>query len=181
MYGISPGSFLTSSKFLSRVILCECMLTIRRYEKRDFADYAATLEKTTSWRKEAGKELEARMEKMTKREQTWVAEIDSKAVGFMILAPNDDGSLEVDWLDVHPNFQRKGIGTLLVEKAAKVAKAKKIETLSVHTHVANKGMIAFLVKSGFDMHEKIENFYGREKDALRFKKICKSTKMRMHD
>jgi len=42
----------------------------------------------------------------------------------MILTPNIDGSLEVDWLDVHPDFQRGGIDTSLVKKAVEVAKEK---------------------------------------------------------
>jgi hypothetical protein len=42
---------------------------IRRYEKRDFSDYVATLKKTTNWGKEAGEELEARMNKLTQGDQ----------------------------------------------------------------------------------------------------------------
>ena len=82
------------------------MPKIRRYESRDFVDYAATLEKTSSWERKAAAELKARLEKLTRREQVWVAEVGTRGVGFMIVSPNNDGSLEVDWLDVHPGFQR---------------------------------------------------------------------------
>jgi len=147
------------------------MANIRKYNPRDFVDYATTLEKTTPWKKKAGTELKARLEKLTRRDQVWVAEVNGRAIGFMILSPNKDGSLEVDWLDVHPDFQRMGIGTLLVEKAAKVARAKNIMWLSIHTQVTNKEMIGFAAKNGFDVFEKIKDFYGKRKDALRFRKV----------
>jgi ribosomal-protein-alanine N-acetyltransferase len=146
------------------------MPKIRRYESRDFVDYAATLEKTSTWERKAAAELKARLEKLTRREQVWVAEVGTRGVSFMILSPNNDGSLEVDWLDVHPDFQRTGIGTLLVEKAAKIAKAKKMKALSVHTWETNQKMLDFSAKNGFQVLERIKGFYGRGKDALRLKK-----------
>lgn len=146
------------------------MPKIRRYESRDFVDYAATLEKTSTWERKAAAELKARLEKLKRREQVWVAEVGTRGVGFMILSPNNDGSLEVDWLDVHPDFQRTGIGTLLVEKAAKIAKAKKMKALSVHTWETNQKMLDFSAKNGFQVLERIKGFYGRGKDALRLKK-----------
>jgi len=146
------------------------MLKIRRYEKRDFRAYVSTLEKTTNWGNEAEQELNARLHKMTEKEEIWVAEADAQAVGFMILSPNNDGTLEIDWLDVDPNFQRKAVATSLVAKAAEIAKAKKVEALSVHTSVENKNMIVFLRRNGFEVFERVSDFYGEGKDALRFKK-----------
>jgi ribosomal-protein-alanine N-acetyltransferase len=146
------------------------MPKIRRYERRDFVDYVAALEKTTKWGKRSGSELKARLEKLTSKEQVWVADIDSRTVGFMILAPNIDDSLEVDWLDVHPSFQRMGIGTLLVKKAVRIAKAKKMQALSVHTQPTNKKMINFAFKNGFEVFERIKDFYGKGKDAIHLKK-----------
>jgi ribosomal protein S18 acetylase RimI-like enzyme len=146
------------------------MPKIRRYESRDFVDYVSTLEKTTKWGRHSGEELKARIEKLTRKDQIWVAEIDSRTVGFMILAPNSDGSLEVDWLDVHPSFQRMGVGTFLVKKAVKIAKTKKMQALSVHTWPTNEKMINFSLKNGFEIFERIKNFYGKRKDAIRLKK-----------
>lgn len=146
------------------------MATVRKFEDRDFVDYALTLENTTSWKKKAGGELKARLERLRPQEQVWVADIGERAVGFMILSPNSDDSLELDWLDVHPNFQRMGIGTLLLEKAENVAKSKNIEALSLHTGKTNKSMIDFAIKNRFEVFEKVKNFYGKRKDALRLKK-----------
>ncbi len=146
------------------------MTTLRKFEDRDFVDYALTLENTTSWKKKAGGELKARLEKLRPEEQVWVADIGERAVGFMILSPNTDGSLEVDWLDVHPSFQHMGIGTLLVQKAESIAKTKNIEKLSVHTSETNKSMIGFADKNGFQVFERIKDFYGKRKNAIRFRK-----------
>jgi ribosomal protein S18 acetylase RimI-like enzyme len=107
---------------------------------------------------------------MARGEYVWVAEVDSRGVGFMILVPNKDGSLEIDWLDVHPNFQGMGVGTSLVEKAIKIARSKKLQSLSVHTWENNKKMIGFSFKNGFEVFERIRDFYGKGRDALRLKK-----------
>jgi ribosomal protein S18 acetylase RimI-like enzyme len=146
------------------------MVSIRKYEDRDFVDYVVTLEKTTKWKRKAATELKARLERMTSREQIWIAEISGRAVGFAILVPNRDDSLEVDWLDVHPDFQRMGIGTLLVKKAEKVAKTKKKKALSIHTWKTNQQAISFAYKNDFEVFERIKDFYGKRKDAVRFKK-----------
>jgi ribosomal protein S18 acetylase RimI-like enzyme len=58
----------------------------------------------------------------------------------------------------------------LVEKAAKIAKAKKMKALSVHTWETNQKMLDFSAKNGFQVLERIKGFYGRGKDALRLKK-----------
>lgn len=147
------------------------MAKIRKYEDRDFVDYVATLEKTMSWRRKAANELTARLEKLKRGDQIWVADVNERAIGFMILSLNKDNSLEVDWLDVHPDFQHMGYGTLLLEKATKVARAKGARWLSIHTQVTNKKMIGFTAKNGFDLFEKIKDFYGKRKNALRFRKV----------
>jgi ribosomal-protein-alanine N-acetyltransferase len=146
------------------------MIKIRPYENRDFNSYVKTLERTTELGNEAEQELRARIEKMTAGEEIWVAETDERPVGFMILSPNQDDTLEIDWLDVNPDFQRRGIATLLVRKAERIAKTKKYQALSVHTYVENAKMIMFLRRNGFEVFDKIKNFYGEGKDALRFKK-----------
>jgi ribosomal protein S18 acetylase RimI-like enzyme len=152
------------------MIVWDSMPKIRRYERGDFVDYAATLEKTTSWGRHSGSELKARLEKLTRKDQVWVADIGSRAIGFMILVPNSDDSLEADWLDVHPSFQRIGVGTLLVKKAVRIAKARKMQALSVHTWATNEKMINFAFKNGFEVFERIKSFYGTNKDAIRLKK-----------
>ena len=49
-------------------------------------------------------------EKMT----TWVAEVDGKAVGFVVYELNDNNKTgEVQLLAVHPEYQNHGIGTEL--------------------------------------------------------------------
>jgi ribosomal protein S18 acetylase RimI-like enzyme len=145
-------------------------MKIRRYEERDFSAYASTLEKTMNLGAEAEAELAAMIRKMTEKDEIWVAETDAKAVGFLILTSNDDGTLEINWLDVHPEFQRKKVATNLVAKAAEIAKTRKVEALSVHTSVENKKMIAFLKTNEFEVFKRIPDFYGKGKDALRYKK-----------
>jgi ribosomal protein S18 acetylase RimI-like enzyme len=146
------------------------MPKIRRYQSRDFVDYVATLEKTTPWKRKAASELKAVLEKLKRGDQVWVAEVNIRCVGFMILTTNTYRSLEVDWLDVHPDFQRTGIGTLLVNKAAKIAGTRGLQALNIHAHTNNEKMMGFAAKNGFELQERLKDFYGKRKDALLFRK-----------
>lgn len=146
-------------------------MKIRRYHSNDFVDYVAALEKTTKWGKKATPELRARLDKLRRQDQVWVAELDVRCVGFMILVPEADGTLEIDWLDVHPDFQHTGVGALLVAKAEKVAGAKDLRALSIHTQANNEKMLGFAMKNGFEAFEKLKDFYGRRKDAVRLRKL----------
>jgi len=147
------------------------MRRVRKYQSRDFVDYVATLEKTRDWKRHTTSELQARLEKLKRREQVWLAEVETRAVGFMILSPRKDDSLEIEWLDVHPGFQRSGLGTLLVNKAARIVKAKKMLALSMHFPETNKTALGFATKNGFVVFERVKDFYGNKKDALHLRKM----------
>lgn len=57
-------------------------------------------------------------------EELWVAEVDGRAIGFMLLEfariwghkgeAFEEEAGRIDWLDVHPEFQRRGIGKELL-------------------------------------------------------------------
>ena len=134
-------------------------------------DYVATLERTTSWERKAASELKAILEKLKREDQVWVAEVDVRCVGFMILTTNADHSLEVDWLDVHPDFQRTGIGTLLVNKATKIAGRRGLRALSIYAQTNNEKVMGFAAKNGFELQERLKDLYGKRKDALLFIKM----------
>ena len=74
------------------------------------------------------------------RSSVWVAEEDGTLLGFMAL----EGSY-LDRLYIHPEHQRRGVGTALMEKAKELSPSG----LQLHTHVKNTQACAFYEQHGF--------------------------------
>lgn len=75
-----------------------------------------------------------------KKHRVWVAELESRPVGFM--AMNKDF---IDQLYIHPDFQRRGIGHLLLN----FAREQSPSHLWLYTLQANTNARAFYEKNGF--------------------------------
>jgi putative acetyltransferase len=63
--------------------------------------------------------------------QTWVAEIDGKAVGFSDLEP--DG--HIDMLYVHPDFQRRGVASALLRVVESAASERGLTLLYTESSI----------------------------------------------
>ena len=74
------------------------------------------------------------------RSGVWVAEGGGTLLGFMAL----EGSY-VDRLYIHPEHQRRGVGTALMQKAMELSPSG----LQLHTHVKNTQACAFYEQHGF--------------------------------
>jgi len=68
--------------------------------------------------------------------------------------------LVVDWLDVHPDFQSKGLGTLLLKKAEEVAKTRNVSSIYTVTSVDDERMLRLSEKNHFKMSKRIKDFWG---------------------
>jgi len=79
--------------------------------------------------------------------QVFVAERDSKIVGFAAVLPRADGETELDGLFVEPNIWRHGIGRTLVVRCAEYAIASGATVLYV---VGNPHAQGFYVACGFE-------------------------------
>ncbi|MEM9778126.1 MAG: GNAT family N-acetyltransferase, partial [Chloroflexota bacterium] len=73
------------------------------------------------------------------KSQTWVYENDKRIAGFIYLLDNVVGGIFV-----HPDWQRKGVGKLLMDQACSVH-----DTLELEMFKANSQAIAFYNKYGF--------------------------------
>jgi ribosomal protein S18 acetylase RimI-like enzyme len=72
--------------------------------------------------------------------EIWIAEISNKIVGFVIIVDNEIAQIFVD-----VDIQRKGIGTILINKAKQIsAKGLKLTTLQQNIHAHH-----FYEKHGF--------------------------------
>ena len=148
---------------------------VRPYLEKDFEDYANTLLRT--W--PCGNIQEARQNvtmavnrtRANMNEEIWVAEVEGKAIGFMLLgftkvwghkgeAFNSE-AVGIDWFDMHPDFQRKGIGNRLLRKAEERAGEKRLSRIFMHTSIQNLKMINFASRNGFTFVKCLKEFWGK--------------------
>jgi len=146
---------------------------VRPYLDGDFDDYADTLLKT--WPCEDVREARQNVASAVKRakegkEELWVAEVEGRAVGFISLEFTrvwghegeafEEEAVGMDWFDVHPDFQGRGIGRELLQKAEDRARRKKLKLLFMHTSVHNLAMINFASRNGFRFDKHLKGFWG---------------------
>ena len=75
-----------------------------------------------------------------------VAEADGAVAGFAVVLVRDDGEAELDGLFVEPQRHRQGVGRLLVDAAAGVARQRGARTLFV---IASLFAMEFYSACGF--------------------------------
>ena len=87
---------------------------------------------------------------------------NNKLIGSMTSSFKKNGRLrhriDIGW-GIHPDFQKRGIGTMLLQESLKYAKKKGFKRAEAEMAIENKGSWKLALKSGF----KIE---GRKKKAL---------------
>jgi ribosomal protein S18 acetylase RimI-like enzyme len=134
-------------------------LTIRKYRRGDFDTYVDLLLLTsTNEYSNLGRNDVTRMLKTMDKEWIWVTEADGKAVGFIAVMP-DRGMMHVVWLDVHPTYQRMGIGSALLGTAVLAGKGFGIGPIVVEVWVGNEKGLAFYTRHGFRRKKFLQNYY----------------------
>ena len=78
--------------------------------------------------------------------RTFVAELRGAVVGFSVVLRRQDGEAELDGLFVEPSQWKQGIGSRLVQDAARFAATEGATVLRV---VANPLALGFYAKCGF--------------------------------
>ena len=86
-----------------------------------------------------------------------VAQRDGVIVGFAAVLPRPDGNAELDALFVDPGLWKRGVGRLLVDHCAAVAKARTSRILHV---VGNPHAEGFYVACGFRTTGAVETRFG---------------------
>lgn len=74
-----------------------------------------------------------------------VAVIDNQIAGFYALEPLRGRQMELDRFYMHPQFIGRGIGRLLIENAARMARQKNIGVMKI---VADPHAVAFYIHAG---------------------------------
>jgi len=139
-------------------------LKIRTFQHSDFEPYARTLLLTLPCDDldEARENVNIIIERLEKEpRELWVAESDNFSVGFMLLEfETEDQNVEIDWFDIHPDYQKLGVGIALVQKAEERSKELRYQTITVHTAESNQKMRNFAEKNGFVEVECLPKFWG---------------------
>ncbi|MES2306514.1 MAG: GNAT family N-acetyltransferase [Gemmatimonadota bacterium] len=78
----------------------------------------------------------------------FVAELAGTVQGFAAILPRDDGDVELDALFVEPDAWGHGLGRLLVDHCAEVARAQGARRLHV---IGNPHAEGFYLRCGFEL------------------------------
>ncbi len=89
--------------------------------------------------------------------RVFVAERDGAIVGFAAVLPRNDRETELDGLFVEPNTWREGVGKMLAEYCAGVARAQGSAALCV---VGNPHAQGFYMACGFKLIGTVETRFG---------------------
>jgi len=89
--------------------------------------------------------------------RVFVSELSGVTVGFSAIEPRADGETELDALFVEPNIRRQGIGRLMVEYCAEVARKQGSTALHV---TGNPHAEAFYLACGFKQVGRIQTRFG---------------------
>ena len=89
--------------------------------------------------------------------RVFIAERDGAILGFSAVLSREDGETELDALFVEPRLWRSGVGRLLVEHCAEVARAQGSSLLHV---IANPHAQGFYAACGFKMIGTIGTRFG---------------------
>lgn len=80
--------------------------------------------------------------------QTWVAVEDDAIVGLIVLR-QQPGHLLIENVAVHPAAQRRGIGTMLLDRAERQAASAGVAELRLYTHETMTANQAYYRRHGY--------------------------------
>jgi hypothetical protein len=84
---------------------------------------------------------------------SFVIEKEAEMIGFLIgfISPSLKNEAYVHFMGVHPDFRKKGIGTLLYERFFEICRNHGRNIIRACTSPVNKGSVAFHKRIGFQL------------------------------
>ena len=101
----------------------------------------------------------------------WVIEYSNASFGLKTVVGFIDFWITFDsgticQIAVHPDIQRSGVGSELMNEMIKELKAKKVQTMTLEVRESNEKAINFYKKFGFKVSHKKEGYYSNGEDAI---------------
>ena len=89
---------------------------------------------------------------VVKKQSTFMVSVldGKKTVGFARCVDDSEMCMIYDVV-VHPDYQKKGIGTLLMKEILRYVKSNNFATVSLFYDIKNKGLDNFYQKFGFEI------------------------------
>lgn len=92
----------------------------------------------------------------------FVVEIDKKVVGYVVALPLDKTSADVESIAVDPDYQGKGIGSVLMEKIEEEMKKRGHRLSILEVRDKNYESINFYKAHGYSEIEHLPEYYHEE-------------------
>jgi GNAT superfamily N-acetyltransferase len=157
-------------------------ITVRKARSADHEKIIAALQ---NWW--GGRDLTAMLPKLFLNhfnDTSFVIEKEAEIIGFLIgfLSPSLKNEAYVHFMGVHPDFHKKGIGTLLYERFFEICRTHDRNIIRACTSPVNRGSVEFHKRIGFQLEpgdDEIDGFpvtqnYNRPGDhKVRFTKYIK--------
>lgn len=128
--------------------------------------------------------LEEIIDSLIKLQHFYVAEetTSEKVLGFVAYSTTTSTVGHILTLAVHPNYQRKGIGSALIEHVLTTLESTPVRKVRLEVRETNQAAIEFYQELGFIIAGKIENYYERGSDAfLMVKEVPKQSIRKSND
>ena len=97
-----------------------------------------------------------------KKYEIYVLEKNKKIIGTVSFYIKNKNQIHIRSMAVHPNNQKKGVGSFILKEIEEMAKEKNIKSISLDTSKPLKIAIKFYKKFGFRFTGVKHNFYGIE-------------------
>lgn len=143
-------------------------MTYRLYQPNDFAALYAVEELCFTPPFRFGRILMRQLIENS-HSATWVAEEDSRLIGFSIVewSTKPAGrSAYVQTIEVHPSWRGRSIGAELLRRVEDSARAAGANTISLHVDVENTAAIRLYESHGYERQRREENYYPRQRAAF---------------
>lgn len=111
------------------------------------------------------------MRRLTRRGTTWVAWRGDTPVGFAVVHPLDQFSVDLCALAVEEDARGLGIGRALLAHVERTVVSAGLKEIRLHTAQSNLSALELFLKSGFRLQERLPRFYRGMYDACALFKI----------
>ena len=109
----------------------------------------------------------------------FVAEEDSEIIGFLIgVIPVEDSS-RVLMLGVVPAYRCHGVGSELLSSFESAMNPHHVSSIHLEVLTTNEAAISFYRKNGFEIQERMKNFYVTGEDAFFMRKKITASPVRV--
>ena len=101
-----------------------------------------------------------------------VAEMAHKIIGFLIGVKINQEKAKILMLSVSENYRKQNIGSELLIRFLKEMEIEKVKILELEVRTDNQKALEFYLKHGFNIKQKITEFYQNGEDAYTMEKVA---------